>query len=136
MCYDESMHSTTKGDIIRRMQELFVYDLYGFRLETKALASIVYPYETINSFATGISDGVRKMVVVTGYRVIIVTRRPVGGTEAIVIPRTQITSHSYEKRWFTSTISFGSEEGEYRFTGVSRRVVELFDWAMGQPIAH
>lgn len=136
VCYDKSMQTTTKQDITRRMQELYVYDLYGFRLEVKALASIVYPYETINSFATGIHDGLRKMVVVTGYRLIIVSRRLVGGVEVIVIPRTRITSHSYERRWFTSSIEFESEEGHYHFRNVSRRVLELFEWAMEQPIAH
>lgn len=134
--YDDAMQSTTKQDIIQRMQELYVYDLYGFRPEIKALTAIVYPYETINSFATGILDGLRRLVVVTGYRVIIIGRRLAGGGEVVVIPRTAITAHSYEKRWFSSTISIESSEGNYVFRGVSRRVVELFDWAMEQPIAH
>lgn len=135
MWYDEGMQTTTPQDIRSRMQELYVYDLYGFRPEIKALTAIVYPYETINSFATGIHDGLRRLVVVTGYRVIIIGRRLAGGGEVIVIPRTAITSHSYKKRWFSSTISIESEEGDYIFTNVSRRVVELFDWAMEQPIA-
>lgn len=117
------------------MQELYVYDLYGFRPEIKALSSIVYPYETINCFATGIHEGIRRLMAVTGYRVIIVGRRLIGGSDAIVIPRSQITSHSYRKRWFTSSIEFESEEGRFLLTNVSRRVLELFDWAMEQPIA-
>ena len=133
--YDEHMQTTTRQDIRRRMQELYVYDLYGFRPEIKALASIVYPYETINCFATGINDGLRRLVVVTGYRIIIVARRLIGGGEVNVIPRSEVTSHSFEKRWFTSSIEFESEQGHFLFRNVSRRVLELFDWAMEQPSA-
>lgn len=129
------MQATKPQDIRLRMQELYVYDLYGFRPEIKALASIVYPYETINCFATGINDGLRRLVVVTGYRVIIVSRRLIGGVEVTVIPRERIISHSYEKRWFASSIEFESEEGHFRFSNVSRRVLELFEWAMEQPLA-
>jgi len=136
MWYDEGMQTTTPQDIRSRMQELYVYDLYGFRPEIKALATIVYPYETINCFATGIREGLRRLVVVTGYRVIIISRRLVGGVEVTVIPRERIISHSYEKRFFTSSIEFESEEGTFHFRNVSRRVLELFEWAMEQPIAH
>lgn len=118
------------------MQELYVYDLYGFRLEVKQLAQIIYPYETINCFATGIHEGLRQMLVVTGYRIIIVGSRLFGKSGATVISRSSVHSFSAQKRWFTSSIEFESEEGTFRFRNVSRRVLELFEWAMEQPIAH
>lgn len=128
-------HNTTKQSIRQRMQELYVYDLYGFRLEVKELAQLIYPHEIINCFATGVYDGLRRMVVVTGYRVIVVGRRLVGQGEILSISRKDVTDFHYTKRLFASTISFTSDGQEYRFTGVSRRVVELFGWAMQQPIA-
>jgi hypothetical protein len=75
------------------------------------------------------------MVVVTGYRVVVVGRRLVGQGELVSISRRDVTDFHYTKRWFSSTISFTANGQEYLFTGVSRRVVELFGWAMEQPIA-
>lgn len=60
------------GSIRERMQELYVYDLYGFRSENKALAGTLYPHEKINSFAVGLHEGLKKMLVVTTHRLIII----------------------------------------------------------------
>jgi hypothetical protein len=131
---DRMAYTSSARQIRERMQELYVYELYGFRLETKILAQIIYPHEQINCFATGIHDGLRRMVVVTDYRIIIVGRRLVGKPEIGIISRRDVTSHSMEKRWFTSSITVSTEESTYHFSAVSRRVVELFVWAMEQPL--
>jgi hypothetical protein len=116
------------------MQELYVYDLYGFRTETKALASVLYPYETINCFATGIHKGKRRMLVVTYYRIIIVSTAFGSPADIVSINREQIRHASYTKRFFTSTISFEAEGTTYEFSMVSRRVLEMFTWAVEQTL--
>jgi len=126
--------SSGTKDIITRMQELYVYDLYGFRTETKALASVLYPYETINCFATGIYQGRRRMLVVTIYRIIIVASNLVSPADIITIRREAITQHAFHKRFFTSSIEFSTAEEHYELKNVSRRVLEMFSWAVEQPL--
>jgi len=121
-------------DIRQRMQELYVYDLYGFRPEIKALASVLYPLEIINCFATGIFQGQRRMLAVTHYRIIMVTVSIGSPAEIITIRREAITHHSYHKRFFTSSIEFGTKDTHYELTMVSRRVLELFSWAVELPL--
>ena len=123
----------TVKDIRERMQELYVYDLYGFRSETKALAAILYPYETINSFAVGMHEGRRKMLVVTYYRLLVIFSRIGAPPEILSFDREEIKHPRFEKRFFTSTISFEAHGERHEFSMVSRRVLELFVWAVEQP---
>ncbi len=115
------------------MQELYVYDLYAFRTEVKPLASLLYPLETINCFAMGIHDGKRKLVVVTYYRIIIISTSFGSPAQVTEIPREAVSDPTYIKRFFTSSISFTAEGERYTFSLVSRRVLELFVWAVQQP---
>lgn len=115
------------------MQELYVYDLYGFRTEIKPLSQLLYPYETINCFATGIHQGKRKMLVVTYYRVLIISTSLGAPADIVEMKRETIEHATYEKRFFLSALSFEVEGNSYHFSMVSRRVLELFVWAINQP---
>lgn len=121
------------SEIRQRMQELYVYDLYGFRTEIKPLSQLLYPYETINCFATGIHKGKRKMLVVTYYRILIISTGIGSPAEIIEIKRELVEKPNYVKRFFLSTVSFEAEGTSYNFAMVSRRILELFVWAVNQP---
>ncbi|MDL2229641.1 hypothetical protein LJC14_05260 [Treponema sp. OttesenSCG-928-L16] len=117
-----------------RMKELYVYDLYGLRGEVKILGRIVDPWETINCFATGVMDGLRRMLAITVSRVIIIGSHPGSSPDLLIIPRKDIVSHSSTKRFFTSSIEFSASNGaHYELVNVSGRVLELFNWALDRP---
>lgn len=117
-----------------RMQELYVYDLYGFRSENKALAGVLYPHEKINSFAVGLHEGQKKMLVVTTHRLIII-RSSIGRAPDIqAVNRELVEDPSFVKRFFTSSLSFTLHGEVFTFHMVSRRVLELFVWAVEQPL--
>jgi fructose-1,6-bisphosphatase len=117
-----------------RMQELYVYDLYGFRSENKALAAVLYPHEKINSFAVGFHEGLRKMLVVTSHRLLII-KSSIGKTPSVqAVKRELIEEPSYTKRFFTSSLSFKLDGETFTFRMVSRRVLELFVWAVERPL--
>lgn len=120
-------------EIRERMQELYVYDLYGFRTEIKMLAAVLYPYEQINSFATGIHKGKRRMLVVTHYRLIILSSSFAAKPDVTWFNREDIAHPRFKKRFFTSSISFDVDGTCYDFQMVSHRVLELFVWAVEQP---
>lgn len=123
-----------KNDIIERLQELYIYDLYGFKRELKPLAMILNIDETINCMATGIIDGKRRLVCITDYRVIILFVPAVGIPENTVIIRDAIIDYSATEKFFTSTFSFSTSEMTFSFKNTQRRIIDLFLWSMEQPI--
>lgn len=122
-------------EIRDRMRELYIYDLYSLRGEIKPLGRTLYPGETVNCFATGIMDGLRRMAAVTASRVIIIGCRPGSAPEFHIIPRAEIVSHAVTKRFFGSSIEFTGRDGvSFKMTNVSRRILELFEWALERPL--
>lgn len=118
-----------------RMRELYLYDLYSLRPEIKILARVINPYETINCMATGVLDGQRRMLVVTDHRVIIIATHLGSAPDLFVIPRRDVASHSASKRFFASSIELTARNGaRYELKNVSRRVLDLYEWALDQPL--
>lgn len=121
--------------VIQRMKELYVYELYGLRRELKPLSRILYIDEPINCFATGVMNGLRRLLVVTDSRVIIIGNHIGSPSDIDIIPRNDIVAHSATKKFFASSIEFTtSNNAHYLLTAVSRRVLDLFNWALDQPI--
>jgi len=123
-----------KRDITERLQELYIYDLYGFKRELKPLAMILNIDETINCMATGIYEGKRRLVCVTDYRVIILFIPVVGIPENTIILRDAIIDYDAREKFFTSTFSFSTKNMNFNFKNTQRRIIDLFLWSMDQPI--
>lgn len=123
-----------KKDIIERLQELYIYDLYGFKKELKPLSMLLYIDEKINCVATAIIDGKRRFVCVTDYRVIILFTPIVGINENTVVLRKAIVDYSAEKKFFNSSFSFSTKDKTFSFKNTQKRIIDLFLWAMEQPI--
>ncbi len=127
--------SGARDHITERMKELYVYDIYGLRRELKPLSRILYNGEPLNCFATGVMDGLRRLLVVTDSRVIIIGNHLGSPSDIDIIPRKDITAHSATKKFFRSSIEFTTvNDARYTLTGVSRRVLDLFNWALDQPL--
>lgn len=123
-----------KKDIISRLQELYIYDLYGFKTELKPLAMILLLDEKINCVATAVFEGKRRLICVTDYRVIIIATPIVGSSETTVIKRKAITDYSANKKIYNSNFSIVTKDKEYFFKNTQRRIIDLFLWSMEQPI--
>ncbi len=123
-----------KKDIIERLQELYIYDLYGFKRELKALSMILLLDEKINCVATAIIEGKRRFVCVTDYRVIILFTPIVGIPENTVVLRKAIVDYSAEKKFFKSGFSFSTKDMNFKFRNTQKRIIDLFLWSMEQPI--
>ena len=123
-----------KKDIISRLQELYIYDLYGFKSELKPLAMILFIDEKINCVATAVFEGKRRLICVTDYRVIIIATPIVGSTETTVIKRKAITDYRANKKIYNSNFSIVTKDKEYFFKNTQRRIIDLFLWSMEQPI--
>lgn len=123
-----------KKDIVERLQELYIYDLYGFKRELKPLSMILLLDEKINCVSTAIVDGKRRFVCVTDYRVIILFTPIVGIPENTIVLRKAIVDYSAKKKIFNSSFSFSTKDMEFKFKNTQKRIIDLFLWAMEQPI--
>lgn len=119
----------SKNAIIKQLQDLYLYSLYGFSKELKPLASILNPDEKINFVARGLYQGSRQMMVVTSKRVIIIDGR-FGNVK--VIKLNAIINYSVTKVLFASAVRFNTEYEVFEMTNVPRKVLDLFIWAMEQ----
>lgn len=123
-----------KKDIISRLQELYIYDLYGFKTELKPLAMILNIDETINCVATAIFEGKRRLICITDYRVIILMTPMIGSTESTIIKRKAITDYSATKKFYNSYFSLSTKDKTYLFRNTQKRIIDLYLWALEQPI--
>lgn len=120
--------------IIKRLQELYLYSLYGFSSELKALASILKPEETPNFFARGLYNGIRQMLVITDARVLLVYSPRLARGEVKVIDRQAVTGYSVSKIMFNNSVRFNTDTDVFEMRHVPGKVLDLFNWAMEQPI--
>ncbi|MGD1823215.1 MAG: hypothetical protein ACPKM0_10705 [Pleomorphochaeta sp.] len=123
-----------KKDIVERLQELYIYDLYGFKRELKPLAMILLIDETINCMATAIIEGKRRLVCVTNFRVIILFTPLVGIPENTIILRKAIVDYSANKKFYNSSFSFSTKDLTFECRNTQKRIIDLFLWSMEQPI--
>ncbi len=123
-----------KNDIILRLQELYIYDLYGFKKELKPLASLLYIDEKINFMATAIFDGKRRLVCITDYRIIILFIPIIGSAESTIVKRKAVVDYQAKEKFFTSWFSFNTKGQSFLFKNTQKRIIDLFLWAMEQPI--
>ncbi|MFA6846408.1 MAG: PH domain-containing protein [Sphaerochaetaceae bacterium] len=123
-----------KDNVIKRLQELYLYDLYGFRLELKPLAELLNIGEILNCVATGVYKGRRRMIAVTDYRVLVIASSVLAATEVFIIQRSAITSYSVKKRLIGSNLHLETAKETYVFTNTQKRILDLFLWALGLPV--
>ena len=123
-----------KKDIISRLQELYIYDLFGFKTELKPLSMILNIDETFNCMATGIHEGKRRLICVTEYRVIILATPVLGAVESTIIKRKAVVNFEADKKFFTSWLSVTTKDQTYLFRHTQKKIIDLYLWAMEQPI--
>ncbi|MDD4007803.1 MAG: hypothetical protein PHO44_07460 [Sphaerochaetaceae bacterium] len=126
----------SKDALIKRLQELYLYSLYGFSSELKPLSMILDPGETVNFFARGLHDGTRQMLVITDARIIFINAPRLSTAGVKVVDRDAVTGHSVSKIMFNSCVRFSTGTDVYEMTRVPSKVLDLFEWSLEQPVKY
>lgn len=123
-----------KNTIESRLKELGIYSNYYYRLELKVLARVLNIDETLNSIVTGVVDGLRRMVAVTDYRIIIISAGALSAAQVMVIRRDAVKSWKFNKKFLFSTIEIETSEKTVIVKQTQASQKNLFSWAMNEPI--
>lgn len=123
-----------KDALTKRLQELYLYSLYGFSVELRPLSMMLKPEETLNFLCRGRLDGVRQMIAVTDARIIFISSPMLAKGQVRVVDRRAVNSHSVSRILLGSSIKFNTDKDVYEMAGVPAKVLDLFEWAMEQPV--
>lgn len=126
----------SKDSIIKRLQELYLYSLYGFSSELKPLAMMLKPEETANFFCRGIYNGVRQMLVITDARIIFINAPRLSSGVVNVVNRDAVRGYSVSKIMFNNSVRFSTDTDVYEMTRVPGKILDLFEWALEQPVKY
>lgn len=121
-----------KSNINKRLTELGIYNDYYYRRELKALPQLLKDKEQINCIFTGVHEANRKMVVVTGTRLIIIFAPNLGAGQIESVGLGAVKSTCFEKHFLFSKVTIVTDKKEFVFTGVQRARKEQFERAVGQ----
>ena len=130
-CYNQAM---TRKDVETRLSELGIYNQYYYRKELKLLGNILNIDETLNCVFTGLNSGMRRLVAITDFRIIIIGSPSLGTPEIKYVRRKGIKSYNFSKKFFVSKVVFSTDESTFEFNQVQRAICKLFNWAMEQPV--
>lgn len=123
-----------KNDINERLSELGIYSDYYYRREIKPLSQLINCDEALNCVFTGVSEGYRKLVAITDFRIIIIGTPTLGSPDIKYIRRSGLKSFVFNKRFLTSSVVFETADSRFEFKQVQRARYKLFNWAMNEPI--
>lgn len=123
-----------RNDINNRLSELGIYNDYYYRREIKPLSQIINIDEQINCIFTGVNDGMRRLVAITSYRIIIIGAPTLGQVDMKVIRRGGVKSYSFKKKFLVSSVVIETEESKFEFHQVQAARQKLFNWAMEQNV--
>ena len=119
-----------KQDLIKRLQELGIYNDFFMRKEIKPLASVLKADEQLNCIITGVNEGNRKLVAITDKRIIVVFAGGLGSGEIKVINGKAVTSYEFIKKLLFPSAIIRTSNEEFCFTGTQGSLADLFNWAM------
>lgn len=132
-CFQEGLMAGKK-EVIRRLQELYLYSLYGFSSELAPLAAMLGEGEIPNFFCRGVYDGRRQMLVITNLRVIFIYAPRLSSADVKVVRRDAVEGYSVSRIMFNNSVRFNTQDEVFEMTRVPGKVLDLFTWAMEQPL--
>ena len=82
----------TLKELKARLSELGLERDYGYRRELKLLPETLEPDEVVCAVTSGVYDGLRRLVVLTQRRLLVLQNPPVGKPSLLYVPRKDISA--------------------------------------------
>ena len=120
----------TPQEIRKRLQELGLSDLYGFKRELRTLPGLLTFDEVLYAMTSGITEGSRWSVFVTDARVIFISSHIVSGVGVKYIDRADVREITVKRGLLFGSISFIAGETPVMIDQVAKRSIDLFVWAL------
>ena len=121
----------TRDQLKRRLAELGVWDLFAFKLETRALPGMLESNEIIRAATTGVWEARRWVVLATDRRWLFFRSQvAVGGERFEKLPEEIIGCES-RRGWIFARFTLRTSDGEMIFRNVPKRTVDAITRAAG-----
>jgi hypothetical protein len=108
----------------RRLQELKVYQLFSYRPETKIIPRILPEDETIEAASSGISAGMKWMLIFGKKHVYFIHVHPVNGTKSRKLPYAGMTGFEVKKGLLFGKIVLVSGDERIKVENCPRSTVD------------
>lgn len=120
-----------KQDIKERLKELNLHDVYGYRMEIKALPQVLGLDEELYGITSGLYHGRRWLSAVTGETVYMISSSPVSSTEVKKFARNSVHNISSRKGLFFGKIIIElADDDIIILEHVAKKSIDGFLWAV------
>jgi len=113
----------TRDEFKRRLRHLGVWELFAFKMETRALPGILEEDETILAATSGVWEARRWVVLATDKRWLFVRSQVVAGGEMFQKAPVEITGCVGKTGWLFGRFTLQTVSGEMTFRNVPKRTV-------------
>jgi|GEM_PF-4059107 len=121
----------TSEEMKQALKELGVFQIYGYRLEARALPQILEMDEQLYGITSGVYQGRRWLAAATGQHVYLVAVHLVSGTEVKKIERSQISSVSAKRGIFFAKVFLSLQDGhQIILEHTAKASTDRFLWAV------
>lgn len=120
----------TTNEIRKRLQELGLSDLYGFKRELRTLPSVLSYDEVIYAMTSGLFEGSRWSVFVTDQRIILISSHIVSGVGVKYLNRSDVHDISVKRGFLFGSLAFLVGDTPIEIAHVAKRSIDLFVWAL------
>lgn len=121
----------TLDEIKQRLAELGLEKEYRFRRELRLLPDIFESGEHMRAVTSGVYEGLRRLVVLTEERLLVLQKPTLGKPNLLYVPRGEITDVEARNGLLFAVLTVHTTAGPFVFHNTAKKSVGFFLGALG-----
>lgn len=116
----------TLKDIKDRLRELNLENEYGYRKEIRLIPQALTPDESVRTMTSGTYDGRRWAVVLTGQRILFLSKPALGKPSLVAFDHEQVRAVKGRKGFLFGSLTIETEQNIYIFSNILKKSLPRF----------
>ncbi|MFO7782810.1 MAG: PH domain-containing protein [Spirochaetia bacterium] len=116
----------TLQELKARLSQLGLARDYGYRRELRLLPQILEPDEELRAVTSGVHDGLRRLVVLTQRRLLVLQKPAVGKPSLLYVPREEITAAEGRRGVLFGVLTIHTSAQPFVFYNVAKKSLPPF----------
>lgn len=116
----------TLQELKARLSELGLERDYGYRRELRLLPDILEPDEEVRAVTSGVYDGLRRLVVLTQRRLLVLQKPTVGKASLLYVPRNDISAAEGKRGLLFAALTLHTSAQPFVFHNVLKKSLPPF----------
>lgn len=121
----------TLQELRATLSELGLKRDYGYRRELKLLPEILEADEEVHAVTSGVYDGLRRLVVLTDRRLLVLQKPTVGKPNLLSVPRNDISGAEERRGLFFAALTLQTRAQPFVFHNVLKKSLAPFLKSLG-----